>query len=93
MLEVIDPSGRAIVSQNADGVHRTLMLRARRKEKEKVEAYLEGKPAFVAKCNRLVKTTFFDNFIIFVVGVAARSLCDHTCLCADMMIALVCVQT
>jgi hypothetical protein len=38
-----------------------------RKEKEKVEAYLHGKPAFVAKCSRLVKTKAFDNFIIFVV--------------------------
>lgn len=38
-----------------------------RKEKAKVEAYLDGKPAFVAKCSRLVKTTAFDNFIIFVV--------------------------
>ncbi len=32
-----------------------------------MEAYLHGKPAFVAKCSRLVKTKAFDNFIIFVV--------------------------
>ena len=44
---------------------------ASRKEKEGIEAYSRGKPAFVGHLGRVARSSLFEKFIIFVVSSTA----------------------
>jgi hypothetical protein len=43
-----------------------------RKEKEGIEAYCRGKPAFVGHLGRVARSSIFEKFIIFVVSQRER---------------------